>query len=730
MSENQDNGIAVFEALGWDLHPQGSQLVGDCPFCGGSDKMYVDPKTTKYDCKKCHSHGNSSKVLQDVFEQILEPAYSRRIAKRLSNYRGIPIEAYLDTEVTGYDDEKQRVVWAVRNPEGKVQGLRSVSIPRKAGTKVRVRNMKGCKLGLLGAECLNDPDRKNDPAYLCEGEWDFLAWRWTLAEASEPGIVLALPGAGNFNERWATWLQGRNVIGIYDNDKAGRDGTVRANKFLMSRAKSVRFVHWPDSVNEGYDCSDLVHENLGNPGNAISLLKSWLKSRPTGEDDDSNTGILSTVNDRRLEQEGLEPISVDELHEVFGKWLKLSNYDLLDVVMATMWSVYLPGNPLWMFVIAPPSGSKSETIMPASEWWRCHAVSNMTSKSLCSGFQLQGGGDPSLLSALDGARSVVTIKDLTPLLQGRPEERDEVFGILRDAYDGSVVKVFGNGVRRQYNKLHFALIAGVTPAIDGNNNVSMGERFLRYRADKDLDREDDIERAFRAVSNCGKEDDMRTEMKIACTRAMAREYDESKVPEVDPEFAIFISQVAYVVAGIRAVSPTERGSDLQTMGPMSEAPPRLAIQLVKFAQGLALHYEADTLHDPRIKRLVCRVALHTPDSISTRVIQVLFYWHSEVGMSRTGITTRTKGLGRETIRSVLERYVRIGIVVCKQTNPREVSYKLTDTFYGVIKETGIMAGLPTDDVYYRKDAPRVYPENPHKKRSPKKTRLTISRRRK
>ena len=44
-----------------------------------------------------------------------------------------------------------------------------------------------------------------------------------------------------------------------------------------------------------------------------------------------------------------------------------------------------------------------------------------------------GGGDPSLMAKLDGNPAALIIKDLTPLLQGKDTERDEVFGILRDA---------------------------------------------------------------------------------------------------------------------------------------------------------------------------------------------------------------------------------------------------------------------------------------------------------
>jgi len=43
--------------------------------------------------------------------------------------------------------------------------------------------------------------------------------------------------------------------------------------------------------------------------------------------------------------------------------------------------------------------------------------------------------------------------------------RDEIFGTLRDAYDGKITKRFANGIVRAYQST-FGLVAGVTPAIE------------------------------------------------------------------------------------------------------------------------------------------------------------------------------------------------------------------------------------------------------------------------
>jgi hypothetical protein len=699
--------VSIFDVLGWGLEKSGAQLVGECPFCG-KKKLYANPLTSKWDCKACAEYGNGVTAISKMHELVWRPAFTDSVAEALGRFRGIPVDAFQLSPLLGYDEDNSRYTWQVLKPNGMPTTVRHFKLP-KAGKKSAVMALKGLPLGLLGAELLADDDRKREPIYITEGEWDWHAWQWALTVGDKPGIVVSLPGANVLSKDWIGWFAGRDVIGLYDCDDAGRKGSVRAYEKLRSTAKTLKFLHWPradkqeeDGKRDGYDIHDLVKQYADNPIVALDYVASRLKLTPTGQGEDPNALVQS--DDRRAAQEELEPIGVDELHKAFGKWLLLENYDLVDITMAVLWTLHLPGNPLWMFLIAPPSGSKSETIMPASAWWRVHALSNMTSKSLVSGFQGPGGSDPSLLAALDGERACLAIKDLTPLLQGRPEERDEVFGILRDAYDGSVCKVFGNGIKRDYKKLHFTVMAGVTPAIDAMSNIAMGERFLKFRADRDVDRADDILRAIRAVQNCGNEEAMRTELRDACVRALVRPFDENNVPKPSPVFAERVAKLAYLVAHLRAVSPVDKFSDRQTMHPMIEAPPRLATQFVKLAQGLALHYETDTLEDPRVLRLLNRVALHTADTISATVAHVLYCNAGIRGQDVGEITLALPRLNRDTVREVLARWTRLGILEVKRDGTALV-HRFRPAVQALLVQTRLFHDLPTSDVHYRADLP-------------------------
>lgn len=689
-----DDPNEIFDIIGLDFKKEGSELVTDCPFCG-KHKFYLNEKRSVYDCKVCGASGNQHTILSAMAGEVYPKSLRNTHYGRLSTYRGLPEHAFRIDANLGYDDVHGKFVWAARRPDGKVQGLRTWKDPGQ-GKKSAVHNLKGCKLCLLGAEALTNKDERT--VYICEGEWDRHAFLYCLDATGQTGIVLSTPGANNFTAEWAEWLQGRDVVVLYDNDDAGKGGTGKVHKFLKARASRLRYLHWDDKKPDGYDIHDLVKDNLDDPDVVLTYINAKLQGQPTGGKVSASTGVLAESDDRQTKQLEILPIGVPELHSVFRKWLLLENCDLLDIVMGAFWSMHLPGNPLWIFIVAPPSGSKSETIMPASEWWRCHAISNMTSKSLCSGFQLQGGTDPSLLASLDGKRAVIAVKDLTPLLQGSIEERDEVFGILRDAYDGKLSKTFGNGLRRDYKDLHFTFVAGVTPAIDGFNGTSMGERFLKFRADRDTDRADDRERAIRAVENCGQEKELRAALTTACIGALQREFKEDNVPKPDAEFARYVADLAWITAHLRGVAPTDKGSDNQSMAPMVEAAPRLATQFVKLAQGLALHLELKDLRDPTITRLVNRVALHTPEKVGTHVAQRIFM--NKKPSTLVGLSDSLPGLGRETIMRTLTRMGRVGLLTINRDEKGKTTYAFKASIREACENTGVFNDLPANDPFY------------------------------
>src|SRR3990167_6593762 len=165
---------------------------------------------------------------------------------------------------------------------------------------------------------------------------------------------------------------------------------------------------------------------------------------------------------------------------------------------------------------------------------KVHAVTGLTPHSLISGAPMRGGKDPSLLPELDG--KVLAIKDFTTILTMHYSVRDEIFGTLRDVYDGTTEKIFGNGVKRSY-KVHFGIIAGVTPAIETFNIVhsSLGERFLKFRITGNWDHLSEDQKIEKALGNLGKEIQMRDELGEAAARYISFIKME-KIPKIPLDY--------------------------------------------------------------------------------------------------------------------------------------------------------------------------------------------------
>ena len=136
-----------------------------------------------------------------------------------------------------------------------------------------------------------------------------------------------------------------------------------------------------------------------------------------------------------------EYVTLEGYHTTLQKWLSIEDIQATDIMMAVAISVVLPGDPLWLFVIAPAGGSKTEQLR-AYSGDRIFTISTLTPQTLISG--LKGFDKIDLLPNLDG--KVLVIKDFTSILSKKPEDQTAIFADLREAYDGYLEKSFGSGV--------------------------------------------------------------------------------------------------------------------------------------------------------------------------------------------------------------------------------------------------------------------------------------------
>ena len=194
--------------------------------------------------------------------------------------------------------------------------------------------------------------------------------------------------------------------------------------------------------------------------------------------------------EEEIEEEPFEYIlnmTYPNVMKTIRKYLYVKDEGPILITIAVALSNKLAGDPVWLMLIAPPGGTKSEIIRSFSSNGKVnefvHPISTLTPSTFVSGLP----ENEDLLPRIDG--KIVTLKDFTTILTKQKDARNEILGQLREIYDGHFSKETGSGVGTKYYDSKITVIAGVTPVIDTFAGVQslLGERFLRIRTHEDED---------------------------------------------------------------------------------------------------------------------------------------------------------------------------------------------------------------------------------------------------
>jgi len=155
---------------------------------------------------------------------------------------------------------------------------------------------------------------------------------------------------------------------------------------------------------------------------------------------------------------------------------------MVDVILASIVANSLQiGDPVWLTLIGPSSGGKSQIIRPFAlgNPQFIHRIDDLTPNTLLSGTM---GLDGSLLGKI-GAKGILSMDDLTVLFSKNAEQRAEILSQFRMLYDGHFSKGSGSKKETIEWKGYLGMIAGSTPSIYRyfNEVADMGERFISYR---------------------------------------------------------------------------------------------------------------------------------------------------------------------------------------------------------------------------------------------------------
>jgi len=713
--------LQPFFAHGVDLDYQKEQeeTVGICPFCGKENKFYVNSDTGLWSCRVCaqgtvNGGGNIATFLAELWKASDEDTTEYAdLAKQRS---------LLEEETLMHWGVARSILtdrWLVPGfgSDGKVRQLYQY-----------VNTTKGKKLlatPSLGHQLFGvNLHRKNcSTVFLCEGPWDAMVLWETLGKAkgAEERIkatasthdnllnscaVLAVPGCTTFFEKWTDIFADKDVFILFDNDwpkkhpktgklgkPVGLQGARRVTSILVAASsppKSISYLCWGNEgynkdLPDGYDVRDLL--GFGSLPERVKALRGLLdKIRPVPEE-------WLKEGKQAVKAAELQPKKCVQYRKLQMAWRKALKWTpgldhALTVMLSSIASTKLLGDPLWVKIVGPAASGKS-TLCEGLSVAKKYVVAKSSITGFHSGFRVDGTTeqDHSLVALLPGKTLIV--KDGDTILSAA--NRNQILSEARDIYDGTSRTHYRNAQSRDYHGIKMTWILCGTSSLRSIDQSELGERFLDCVIMEHIDPDLEDEVLLRTVTKTD--------------QAMLIEADDRPSSHYDPPkaeaMALTGGYVQWLRENVGAAMPTiafpekqllycaklgkfvaymrARPSQSQEETAEREFATRLAGQLVRLARCLAFVLNKQRV-DSAVMRRVRRVALDTSRG-KTLAIAAYLYKAGREGSERRALALVSNTADNRA--GDLLRFLReIGVV---QTVQRTRGHRAGPTRYRLTK---------------------------------------------
>jgi hypothetical protein len=398
-------------------------------------------------------------------------------------------------------------------------------------------------------------------------------------------------------------------------------------------------------------------------------------------------------------------IELDDVKMTFESWIYLKDHSAIDVVLGTVVAnTQLEGDPINLYLVAPPSSGKTEILRAVAEHPKVFSLSNLTSTTFISGHKSKDGKNHSLLLKLkDWGKEIIILKDFTTVLELRRESRQEILSQIREISDGYLSKSFGNDQDITWSG-RLAIIAGVTPVIDRHHSLSqiLGERFIIYRMGSD----DTRRMAVMAQKVAGKEKAMRRELG-EMVKDFLQQFKKVKLEDIhisEPIREKLLSLSCFIAEARTGVLRDQYTKEIDFV-PEFEGPARLMKQLFGLGCGMAIIQGKKEI-DPGIYDILKKIGLDCLPSHRKLIISKM--WSKEI---RGNYWDRTRKISAflnypaPTVKLHLEDLMILHLVDRKNEEEHEGEtapylWKLSDHCCDLLLETelfGLMDNNAQDD---------------------------------
>jgi hypothetical protein len=445
---------------------------------------------------------------------------------------------------------------------------------------------------------------------------------------------------------------GRRVILAFDGDVArkpqARQALTELASYVAGKGAHVEYLHLPDT-----DTKTGLDDYLA-AGHTVEDL--WRLVKPTPPPVTQTCDIVQQPPDP--EPQPATPMPLDDALNVFGKWLHLNN-DTAPVIVtaATAVANLVTGDPVWMLLVGPPSGGKTEILSSLMGLPYIVPAATITEAALLSGtatHERTKDATGGLLRQI-GEFGILLTKDFTSVLSQNTDVAKKAVAALREIYDGRwdrPVGVDGAKVLHWHGKCGF--IGGVTPSYDRYSMIvnTLGDRYMLLR----LPTADPDKQARAALAQAEHETQMRAELAQAMTGLIASA-DQAKVhaPLDDTDTGALVDLAIYAARARTGVDRNYHTGELEVI-PQPEGPARLVKAMRQLYGGmLALGVDDETRW-----AILTRIAIDCTPRIRRPLIEALLKHPTDEGQ-RTAKIADAVGMTTKVVAVHLDNLALIGL---------------------------------------------------------------------
>ena len=478
---------------------------------------------------------------------------------------------------------------------------------------------------------------------------------------------------------------------------------------LCGKKEETKGPKWYDNIQNGVEeggrneaAAKLAGYYLGkghDPKDVLLILQGWnAKNHPPLNDKE----LMVVINSIYKKEENhaapkATPVTLEECRKVVSKWLFYNDPTVIDLVLATTLSVVTNEDPVWLLLVSAPSMGKTELLRALEGSPLTYYIGSVTKNTFFSGLKNVKG----ILERIGEKRLTLVNKDFSSVLSMASFDRVDLLGQMRDIYDGTAGKEFGNGkVVSWHGKLNY--IGGVTFDIESHYAVirALGERYMYYRIDEPSQevRHKMLEKSMLMENHS---EEARKEITMAMQGVLSKyiDCDISKIT-IDVELDTWLRELVNITTLLRTYVPRDGYTHDLLYKPSAEGPTRVYKAIKTLIKVLTL-IRGKTNVTPQEYDIGIKICLDSMPSMRRETLRACIKDKSIPGRTPKEIAEMTNYQATSTCKYLLDDLAAIGVLDRKL--PRNLAdeittnmsylYRLNDDIRQRMEDCGILEAI-------------------------------------